>query len=128
MTAPRKTDARRLLARLALLPIAERCYVVVLLFCALGPAALRAYAEFAPAGDESLLVTAGRHPMPVMALGVAVAVSALLALEPPRGWRPRAYAAQLRARLNQAQSHYDAEHRRRFPEESNHEVEHPVQR
>lgn len=128
MSSRRKTTARHALVHLALLPLPERLFVVLLLACALGPALARAYAATAPASDTSALAAFGRAPWLLSACAVGVALLALLVFERPRSLSPRAYAAQLRARLLRAQSHYDAAKRRRFPEESNHEENEAVVR
>lgn len=125
MSKQRKTASRAHWSRLSLLPLPERCFLLFVSACALGPALASLYAEAAAPTQSSALIAAGRHPTLLMLAGVLVALAALVALERPRSLRPRDYAAQLRARLAQAQTQCDAEFRRRFPEEARHEVVSP---
>lgn len=125
MPQQRKTARRARWSRLSLLPLRERLFLLLVSACALGPALASLYAEAAAPTQSSALVSAGRHPTMLMLAGALIALAALVALERPRSLRPRDYAAQLRARLVQAQTQCDAEFRRRFPEEARNEVVSP---
>src|SRR5690349_601871 len=102
--------------RLGLLPLQERCFLLLVLACAALPTA----ALIVDASGATLLGSIGRDPLFVSAAAVVSVVAGLIALEFPRSPSISAYASQLRARLQQAQAHYDAA-LRRFQEEQHRE-------
>jgi len=105
--------------RLGLLPLPERCFVALLLASAVAPAAAVTYADYLDPSGLTAFGAVGQHPLALAAVALLVSFAALLLLEVPRSLSPRAYAAQLRLRLSQSQSHYDAALRRRLEESNN---------
>ncbi len=108
-------------SRLNLLPLPERSFVLLLLGSCLFPAVLTLYAEWLDVEGLTLPGRLGQHPMALWMLACALSLSGCLLLEPPRGVSPRAYVAQLRARLQQVQVTYAASVRPK--QEQHHEVE-----
>jgi hypothetical protein len=93
-----------LAAGFAVLTLGERVLVLAALATAALPPALSAFADAVDPAGESTLGLVGLHPWGLAAAGAALSLALLLALERPRSFRVRAYAAQLRARLESVHS------------------------
>ncbi len=107
-TMPRANRALRLRA----LPLRVRVFVLALL----GASMLPPTVALISLGSSEVRVVVGGHPGAVNLASCALVMAALLAFEPPRSTSALAYARQLRTRLLELQSTFDAEHRRRPPE------------
>jgi pimeloyl-ACP methyl ester carboxylesterase len=111
--AKRGTSHRDTWRKVMRLPGPARLAGLVLLGSAAVPAAA---VVFAATGESALARFFEAHPAFVNLVAVCAAVAAVLALERPRSAAPFAYARQLRARVLELQSMFDADDRRR-PEE-----------
>ncbi len=100
-----------------LLPLRVRALLGVILLCAVAHAGLSAYGALSEPDGATVLGNLARHPALAGALALAVGMLALLILERPRSFSPRAYAAQLKWRALQVQDEFDGALRRRFTEQ-----------
>ncbi len=99
-TMPRANRALRLRA----LPLRVRVFVLALL----GASMLPPTVALISLGSSEVRVVVGGHPGAVNLASCALVMAALLAFERPRGASPAGYARQLRARLLEIESAYDA--------------------
>jgi hypothetical protein len=120
---PATTDRLPLRARLSLLPLPERCFLLLLLACAMAPAMAAIYSDLIDPAGASLLGAAGRHPLALAAAGAVLVLIAVVALERPRELSVRRYGAQLARRFAQVQSNFDGALRRRLEEEQEHDAQ-----
>lgn len=111
-------------ARLSLLTWRERAFALLLLLCAFLPPALSFGARLADLAGHAPPGFLAAHPALLSLLGALAALLVCLAFEPPRSRDASAWASQLRARLRQAQSTYDAG-LQRLAEEQHRHVQHP---
>lgn len=95
-------------SRLHRVPWRTRAGALALLGWSACPPALLAGARWSP-----IAASLAAHPMLVNLAAFAAAVATVIAWEPPRSVSPGKYARQLRARLAELQSTFDAEDRRR---------------
>ena len=101
---------RAMWRRIARLPLRVRVAGVVLLLAASAPAAA---AVVVAVGGASAASPLRAHAVSLNVITVCFAFAALIAFERPRSASPLAYARQLRARLAELQSTFDADDRRR---------------
>lgn len=113
-------------ARVALIPLRERCFLLLVLSGAAVPAFIAL--PTSPFGGRGSSRSWDSYPE-ALAIGAAIAVviGGLLLVEAPRSLSLRGYAAQLGARLARAQAQYDAAFRRRTEEEKRNEGNHHVE-
>ena len=115
--SPLPPASPRWLATVGLLPPRVRGLLGVLLLCAVAPAGLSAYGALSDPDGVTAFGTLARQPTLAGALALASGLLALVILERPRSWSPRAYAAQLKERALQVQTGFDGALRRRFREQ-----------
>lgn len=115
----RSTDRLSLRARLTLLPLPERSFLVLLLACAMAPAAVAIYSDLFDPTGATLVGAVGCHPLALAASGVALVLIAAVAFERPRELSVCRYGAQLARRFAQVQTNFDGALRRRVEEENN---------
>lgn len=96
------------LGRLGRVPWRTRAAALALLGWSACPPALLAVAPLWP-----VAAALAAHPILVNLAAFAAVVATVIAWEPPRSCSPGTYARQLRARLGELQSTFDAEDRRR---------------
>ncbi len=113
-------------ARVALIPLRERCFLLLVLTGAAVPAVFAL--PTIPFGGRGSSRSWDSYPE-ALAIGAAIAavIGGLLLVEAPRSLSLRGYAAQLGARFARAQAQYDAAFRRRTQEEERNEEDHPVE-
>ncbi len=104
-------------AAVGFLPPRVRALFGVFLLCAVAHAGLAAYGALSEPDGATVLGNLARHPALAGALALAVGMLALLVLERPRSFSPRAYAVQLKRRALQVQDDFDGALRRRFSEQ-----------
>jgi len=109
-----------LVARLMLLPLAERSFVLVLLGCSLFPPVASLYARWVDSSGSTFLGRVGQQSTLLWPLCLAVAVVTLLLMEPPRVFSLRSYGTQLHERYRRVQSTYDAAFQRLTQEQQAH--------
>ena len=114
---PKQPDRPSFFARLRLLPLAERAFLVFALLCALAPPLFAAYSDLADPQAQTIPGFLGQHLAVAIGAALVLVALGLLALEPPHSFHPRSYLSQLAARWVRTTTHYDAGLRRL--EESN---------
>lgn len=121
----REVGAREvpLLTRLALLPVAERLFVALLVVLSVSVPVVVSYGEWVDPQALSPWGWWARHPLLLWGLAALVVAAALLCLEPPRAASPRAWLQQLRERARRTRSTYDAGLRRLLQEQPHHDVD-----
>jgi hypothetical protein len=113
----RPAASPRWFATVEFLPPRVRALLGVLLLCGVAQAGLSAYGALSDPDGATVLGSLARQPTLAGALALALGLLALLILERPRSWSPRAYAAQLKERAVQVQTGFDGALRRRFREQ-----------
>jgi hypothetical protein len=111
-------------ARVRLVPRTTRLQALVLLGCAAAPGVARLYAIL---GEAALAGVLREHLDAVSFVALGLGCLVVLAVERPRSASPTAYVRQLRSRLVELQSIFDAGLRRRPGEgkENGHDPHHP---